>query len=120
MTVFTGSTRLGAQMTKRTAPKGQKAGVRTETGESLPAFEEKVVRMRQGYALPDGEKLGRVGQDRPDVAKQLLEMEMRAFEKSGRLAKLRQEAGVEGAEGAASKAKIIAGLKSKTTSARKR
>jgi hypothetical protein len=107
-------------MTKRTAPKGQKAGVRTESGESMSAFEEKVVRMRQGYALPDGEKLGRVGQDRPDIAKQLLEMEQRAFEKSGRLAKLRQEAAGETGEGAVAKAKIIAGLKEKSTSARKR
>lgn len=107
-------------MTKRAAPKGQKARVRTETKETLPATEEKVVRMRHGYALADHEPLSRVGQDRPDVAQKLLEMEMRALEKSGRLAKLRQEAGVEPTTGAAAKQKIIDGLKAKATRAKKR
>lgn len=102
-------------MTKRAAPKGQKAQVGTETQEALSAHEEKALRMRHGFALPDTDPLPRVGQDRPDVAKKLLELELRALEKSGRLDQLRREAGVEVDAGQVAKQKIISGLKAKTS-----
>lgn len=93
-------------MADRTAPRRQKAAVVTETKESVDALEEKVLRMRHGYPVADDAPLSRVGQDNPDLAAQLMAIELRALERSGRLAELRREVGLD-ENGQDTKQKII-------------
>ncbi|MEQ8274372.1 MAG: hypothetical protein RKU31_11955 [Deltaproteobacteria bacterium] len=50
--------------------------------------------MRHGFPVPDELELEQVGQDNEALRQQLLAIEMRAFEKSGRLDEMRQEAGI--------------------------
>ena len=85
-------------MTDRASPrKGAKTAVvtqtRTKTG--IDAAEEKVVRMRRGFAVSDDFALSQVGQDNPDLAAKLREIELRALEMSGRMDELRAEVGLE-------------------------
>lgn len=54
----------------------EKTKVRTRT---LTPLEEKVVRMRFGLTAPDTQGLDQVGQDDPEVAAQLREIEERAL-----------------------------------------
>lgn len=79
---------------KERSPQGKRAQVAT-TEAALDPQEEKVIRMRHGLGAPDEMPLPRVGQDRPDVAEQLRQMELRALKMSGRLEELQREAGVE-------------------------
>ena len=51
--------------------------VKTET--TLTPMEEKVVRMRQGLRAPDNLILDQLGQDDPNVAAELAEIERRAI-----------------------------------------
>ncbi|MCK6547499.1 hypothetical protein L6R52_16745 [Myxococcota bacterium] len=94
---------------------------RTSKGsESLSPIEEKVVRMRRGIAAPDDLELGQVGQSHAKTRALLLEIEARAFERSGRLDELRREAGLEPqATDGATKDKIIANLTAKAPRAAK-
>ena len=85
-------------MTDRATPrKGAKTAVRTQTRTKtgIDATEEKVVRMRRGYPVSDDFALSQVGQDNPEVAAKLREIELRALEMSGRLDELRAEVGLE-------------------------
>ena len=89
-------------MTDRGTPsKGAKTAVvtQTRTTTGIDPAEEKVVRMRHGFVAPDDLELEQVGQDNPDVAAKLREIELRALEMSGRLDELRAEVGLEHAEG---------------------
>jgi DNA-directed RNA polymerase sigma subunit (sigma70/sigma32) len=54
--------------------------VKTQT---LTPIEEKVVRMRFGLAAPDSLVLERVGQDKPEIAAKLAELEQRALSAVG-------------------------------------
>lgn len=99
-------------MTERSASGSKAKGstqVTTETVAGIAATEEKVVRMRHGFPAPDELELEQVGQDNEAVRQQLLAIERRAFEQSGRLDELRQEAALEdeGDADAATKQKII-------------
>jgi len=105
-------------MTDRASPrKGAKTAVVTETRTTtgIEPAEEKVVRMRHGFRAPDDLVLEQVGQDNPDVAAKLREIELRALEMSGRLDELRAEVGLEAGDEAdpATKGKIIDKLSSK-------
>jgi len=57
-----------------------KTRVQTTT---LTPLEEKVVRMRHGLRAPDGLLLEQVGQDDPEVAAKLAEIEQRALQAVG-------------------------------------
>jgi hypothetical protein len=104
-------------MTERTRSPGAsapeaRATTTTETG--IDPVEEKVVRMRHGFGVADDHPLPQEGQDNPDVAAQLREIELRALEQSGRLAELKAEAEAEAAaEEADPKQRIVDGLKQK-------
>lgn len=99
------------QMTERT-PKGKRGRAQVLTQTTVDATEEKVIRMRHGLGVPDDLPLPRVGQDRPDVAEQLRQIELRALERSGRLRELQEEVGLEPVETAPGvKAKIIDRIK---------
>lgn len=63
-------------MTKKTT----KTRVKTKT---LTPLEEKVVRMRHGLRAPDTLVLEQVGQDNPEVAQKLAEIEQRALQAVG-------------------------------------
>ncbi|MBK8014052.1 MAG: hypothetical protein IPK13_22230 [Deltaproteobacteria bacterium] len=63
--------------------------------------------MMRGFVAPDHTPLAQVGQNHPETAARLREMELRALERSGRLAELRSEAGVA----VSTKQKIIARLR---------
>lgn len=96
--------------------KGAKTAVvtetRTQTG--IEAAEEKVIRMHHGYSAPDDLRLEQVGQDNPDIAAKLREIELRALEMSGRLDELRAEVGLENdAADGSTKNKIIDRLAAK-------
>ncbi len=54
-----------------------KTQVRTQT--TLTPLEEKVVRMRHGYQAPNDLVLEQVGQDNPDIAARIAEIEQRAL-----------------------------------------
>lgn len=85
-------------MTDRASPrKGAKTAVITQTRKKtgIDAAEEKVVRMRRGLAVSDDFALSQVGQDNPDLAAKLREIELRALEMSGRMDELRAEVGLE-------------------------
>ena len=101
-------------MTDRASPsKGAKTAVVTETRSTtgIDPAEEKVLRMRHGFRAPDDLELEQVGQDNPDVAAKLREIELRALEMSGRLDELRAEVGLDEPESDPSvKGKIIDGL----------
>ena len=57
---------------------------RTETTTTtLTPLEEKVVRMRHGLPAPDTHVLEQVGQDHPETAAQLAEMERNALSMAG-------------------------------------
>ncbi len=99
-------------MTDRSASGSKTKGttrVTTETVAGITATEEKVVRMRHGFPVPDELELEQVGQDNEAVRQQLLAIERRAFEQSGRLDELRQEAALddEGETDPDTKQKII-------------
>ena len=105
-------------MTDRASPKGNKTAVvtetRTQSATGIDPVEERVVRMRHGFRAPDGMALEQVGQDNPELAAKLREIELRALEMSGRLDELRAEVGLEQAESDRDvKSKIIDGLSSK-------
>ena len=113
-------------MTDRSAPgaKSTPSAGRTTTVETtsktLEAEQERAVRMRYGFALPDDLPLPQKGEGHPDVAAQLLAIELRAFEASGRYAELAAEVGVDlddpkQAVGQAVKKKIIDRLKGGST-----
>lgn len=108
------------QMTDRASQsKGAKTAVVTETRTQtkIDGEEDKVVRMRQGYAAPDSLELEQRGQGNPDVAAQLRGIELRALEMSGRLDELRAEVGLENPPADASiKSKIIEQLAAKGSS----
>lgn len=107
-------------MTDRRAPSGQKtsgkarAAATTTVSAELLAREEKVLRMRHGYALPDDLPLEQIGQEHAETQAKLREIELRALQMSGRLDELRREVGLE-AEGvdADAKGRIIRGLAAK-------
>lgn len=64
--------------------------------------------MRRGLTVPDDMPLERIGQQHPATRAKLLELEERAFERSGRLDELRREAGLPSTKtDTAKKAKII-------------
>jgi hypothetical protein len=106
--------------TKRTAPSGQRRASKTTTSTStakrereraLDASEEKVVRMRRGITVPDDMPLGRIGQTHPATRAKLMELEKRAFERSGRLDELRRDVGLPATStDSAKKQKIISKL----------
>ncbi len=99
--------------------KGTKTAVVTETRtkSGIEASEEKVVRMHHGYQAPDDLKLEQVGQDNPDIAARLREIELRAFEMSGRMDELRAEVGLDSdTPDGSTKGKIIDRLSAKTRS----
>lgn len=67
--------------------------------------------MRKGITVPDDMPLERIGQQHPATRAKLLELEERAFERSGRLDELRREAGLPSTKtDSAKKEKIIAKL----------
>lgn len=107
--------------TKRELPRGRAKTETTHSGDGgLSALEERALRMRYGLEVSDQLKLESKAPGRPDVMKKLLEIEHRAFEKSGRLAALRRAAGVEVAKPvAAKKDKIVGKLKAKAKTAAK-
>ena len=110
-------------MTDRSAPgssaaaqKGRATAATTTVAPELDVQEEKVVRMRHGFALPAHLPLPQKAEGRPDVAAQLRAIELRAFELSGRYAELAAEAEADleeegGSEATAVKQKIIDRLK---------
>jgi hypothetical protein len=61
----------------------------------LDPDEEKVIRMRRGLIASDDQPLEFMGRGHPDTLARLREIEHRAFEKSGRLAALKKEAGLD-------------------------
>lgn len=90
-----------SQMTDRASPtKAAKTAVVTETRTStgIEPAEERALRMRHGFGVSDDFELEQVGQDNPDVAAKLREIELRALEMSGRLDELRAEVGLEADE----------------------
>lgn len=107
-------------MTDRASPsKGGKTAVVTETRteSGIEPAEEKVLRMRHGFRAPDDLELEQVGQDNPDVAAKLREIELRALEMSGRLDELRAEVGLDSeAPDSSVKGKIIDSLGQKLPS----
>lgn len=109
-------------MTDRTSQrKGAKTTVVTEETRSagIDAAEEKVVRMRHGFGAPDDLVLEQVGQDNPDIAARLREIELRALEMSGRMDELRAEVGLEDEDAAVdvpTKDKIVSRLSEKLSS----
>jgi hypothetical protein len=73
--------------------------------------------MRHGLSVSPAQPLEQKGGGRPEVLAKLLEIEARAFEKSGRLKALRDAAGVEAqASAPVEKGKIISALKGKAGS----
>ena len=90
-------------MTDRSAPGPQKSptagrtATRTvQTRSSLDAEQEKVIRMRHGFAVPDDLRLAQKSDGLPDhVLQELRAIEQRAFEASGRYAEMAAEAGVD-------------------------
>ncbi len=101
----------------RKASKGRTTTQAVETETTLDAEPEKAVRMRYGLGAPDDLPLAQKSEGLPpEVAAQLLAIERRAFEESGRYAELAAEAGVDLADPAqaqqqAVKRKIIDRLK---------
>jgi hypothetical protein len=79
----------------------------------LDPEEERVVRARHGYRLPDDVPLGSKAGGNDAVAAQLREIERKAFEQSGRLAAMKAEAEAD-EQAEAKKAKIVSGLKRKS------
>ena len=68
----------------RTATQTQRVHETTpKAAPSLTALEEKVVRIRHGYAAPADHVLEQVGQSHPDTAAQLAAMEQRLLEAVG-------------------------------------
>jgi len=106
--------------TKRSASSGKrKTTTSTATAKrerkALDATEEKVVRMRRGITVPDDMPLPRIGQSNPATRAKLMELEKRAFERSGRLDELRRDVGLPSTStDGAKKAKIISKLKGAT------
>ena len=106
-------------MTDRTSrQKGAKTTTVTKTRDAagIEATEEKVVRMRHGFRAPDDLELAQVGQDNPDIAARLREIELRALEMSGRMDELRAEVGLEDEDAdvdVATKDKIVSRLSKK-------
>jgi len=80
-----------------------------EEAVSLDPVEEKLLRMSRGYPVQDDLVLERVGQDRPDVAAKLQEIELRALKMSGRLNEIAADSGESCDQRA--KQKIISRLK---------
>ncbi|MBI2376910.1 MAG: hypothetical protein HYV07_23120 [Deltaproteobacteria bacterium] len=96
------------------AQRGGPRSTTTTTTTRLDVTEEKVVRMLKGARAPDDLVLEFQGRDNVDLWKRLREIENRAFEKSGRLAKMKAEAEAEeAAEANPVKAKIIEKLQEK-------
>lgn len=91
-------------------------GVETKTVARIGPEEEKVLRMRHGIVAPDSLPLDRVGQDDPEVAARLREIELEAYRQSGRLDELRRDLDLEARPDADSetKAKIIDRLRNLT------
>lgn len=76
--------------------------------------------MRKGQTVPDDMPLERVGQQHPATRLKLMEIEARAFERSGRLDELRREAGLPATKtDVAKKEKIIGKLTNKVAPAAK-
>lgn len=69
--------------------------------------------MRHGFPVSDDHPLPMEGQDNPDLAAKLREIELRALEQSGRLAELRAEAAAAEADEGDAKQRIVDGLKQK-------
>ena len=71
-------------MTTNPSSRGSQTTTITETKElELTALEEKVVRMRHGLKAPANMELEAVGQDNPELAQKLAEMEQQALEAVG-------------------------------------
>ncbi len=82
----------------------------TDTGDALTAEEERALRARHGWRIPDDLPLPKKGAGHATLEKKLRELELRAFEASGRIDELRASvADDESAE--ATKKKIISRLK---------
>ena len=84
----------------------------------LTPEEEKVLRMSKGLVAPDSLELEWRGAGNADLQAKLREIEVRAFEQSGHLARLRKEAGVgddgeAAAKPSSTKDKIISRLREK-------
>ncbi len=74
--------------------------------------------MRKGQTVPDDMPLERIGQSHPATRAKLMEIEARAFERSGRLDELRRAAGLPATKtDAAKKEKIIGKLTQKASTA---
>ena len=99
---------------QRTSSKTATA-VTTVTDAELSAEEEKVLRMRHGFAVPSELPLDRPGADNPETRARLDAMERELFKKSGRLDELRREVGLEErpATDDGAKSKIVDRLKDK-------
>ena len=95
--------------------KTKKTAVTTVSDTHLGAEEEKVLRMRHGYALPSEIALDRPGVDNPETRAKLDQMERELFKKTGRLDELRREVGLEERPSVndSAKAKIVDKLKNK-------
>ena len=80
----------------RSSSKSRTTTQTTEVETTLEAEQERAVRMRYGFVAPDDLALPQKSAGLPDeVAAQLLEIERRAFEQSGRYAELAAEVGVD-------------------------
>ncbi|MFO0724899.1 MAG: hypothetical protein U1E65_14055 [Myxococcota bacterium] len=101
--------------TKREQARGKAKTATVEAKSSeLSAPEERALRMRFGLEVGPSQRLGSKAEGRPDVMAKLLEIERRAFVKSGRIDELRRQAGVEvAAPASAKKDKIVGKLKVK-------
>ena len=100
--------------------RGKKPVTTTRNDEAtLDPEEERTVRMRHGYHLPDDVPLGSKAAGNAELEAQLREMERKAFEQSGRLAQMKAEADAE-EKAEAKKAKIVSGLKKKSGSTKKK
>lgn len=100
---------------KKSAGQGARTATQVLDAGPLTPLEEKVLRMRQGVSGPANLALSRVGQDRPEIAAQLQEMELRALQMSGRLEELRTETEEQADTDSDTKNKIIDRLKGKNT-----
>jgi hypothetical protein len=110
--------------TKRDAPSAKPTTGKRSVGSRarLEAEEERQLRMRYGLMVSDDHPLEQKGEGNAAVMAKLREIEQRAFEKSGRLAKMRAEAGVDEPAvigSSTTKQKIVDKLKTKAGAAKK-
>lgn len=98
-------------MAERKKGRGQRVRtVEADRGPPIEANSERAIRMRHGLRFPADAPLPNKAEGNAELMEKLRAIELRALEKSGRLAELRAEVDAD-VEGEATKSKIIDRLK---------